>query len=117
MKYGWLLLVLVGCSRTTSADGTYTRTEFTGNVTSGMTCEQVLYERGRPDLIEYPGPNIEEWTYVAEKPVAQRDDTIVPNPFPRYGLDVKTHRTIYRFHHRYLHEIIELEPGQTRKSY
>jgi hypothetical protein len=117
MKYASLgaLLLVLGCGSTTSSDGTIRRVHYTGGITSGMTCEQVLYERGQPAKIEYPGPNIEEWIYVAEIPAPQRDDVIVPNPFPRQVAGKETTRTIYVFHHRFLQEIIELKPGETRK--
>ncbi len=118
MKQAWIgiVLALIGCGSTTSPDGGTVRHEFTGNVSDGMAKTQVYYERGLPDVIEYPGPHIEEWTYVAERPAPQRDDAIVPNPFPRYGIDPKTHRTIYRFEHGLLRETIELKPGEHRKA-
>jgi hypothetical protein len=115
MKYGWMAcaLILAACGGSSSQGERHS--DYRGNVSTGATCESVLYDRGRPAKIEYPGPNIEEWIYVAETMPPQRDDTIVPNPFPRDVANVKTTRTIYRFEHRVLVDIIELQPGQHRK--
>lgn len=116
MKYGWTAMALAALAACGGGGSrTETHSDYRGNLSVGMSCEQVLYDRGRPAKIEYPGPNIEEWIYVLETMPPQRDDTIVPNPFPRDVADIKTTRTIYRFEHRLLVDIIELQPGQQRK--
>jgi hypothetical protein len=112
----WPVLLLAACAGEQSgSDGTVLR-DYSGGVSIGDRYTDVLSAHGRPDRIDYPGPNIEEWIYVSEKQAPRRDDTIDPNPFPKEVVNVNTHRTIYRFENRYVTQIIELQPGEARKE-